>query len=294
MKLWRFLSVFFFITFLIKMPVISNDTAKKDQFVASFSGALERFTLERGKISAAKNILNSNRWSHVYWPSYDEEKDLIYFVAKDSHDQESKTNIYRISFLSLNQDPVRLVINARHPSLSPDNNIMAFYRHPNQLWIQRIGEINERKVVSDIVNYQPCVWVSNTHLLYVNLSNDMVLLDLAKSEKKKTGFNSIVPGALSPNGKKVLCGSSDGKKIYYYSPISNELKLIKENKFRSIGTSFIWLPDGTGFFFTMQTWFNILRFNESRNLFLYTLSDQKETFLVEKIALFGGAFLPSR
>jgi hypothetical protein len=276
------------------MPVIAKDTVKQDQFLASFSGALERFTLERGKIRTAENILNSNRWSHVYWPSYDEEKDLIYFVAKDSHDQELRTNIYRFSFLSQNKEPIRLIINARHPSLSPDNNLMAFYRHPNQLWIQRLEEINERKVASDIANYQPCVWVSNTRLLYVNISNNLILLDLAKGEKQKTGFNSIVPGALSPNGKKVLCGSSDGKKIYYYSPFSNELKLIKENKFRSIGTSFIWLPDGTGFFFTMQKWSNILSFNESRDLFVYTLSDQKETFLVEKIALFGGVFLPSR
>ena len=276
------------------MPVIANDTVKKDQFVASFSGALERFTLDRGKISTAENLLNYNRWSHVYWPSYDEEKKLIYFVAIDNHDQELRTSIYRISFLSLNRDPIRLVVNARHPSLSPDNNLMAFYRHPNQLWIQRLEGMSEKKVVSDIVNYQPCVWVSNTHLLYANLANNLVLLDLNKGKKQETGYNRIVPGALSPDGKKVLCGSSDGKKIYFYSPVSNELTLIKENKFRSIGTSFLWLPDGDGFLFTMQTWSNILRFNESRDLFLYEFSEQKETFLLGKTALFGGTFLPSR
>lgn len=276
------------------MPVIADDTVKNEQFLASFSGALHKYTLERREIIAAEKILNNDRWSHVYWPSYDEEKDLIYFVAQDSHDIKSRTNIYRICLLSLDQEPIKLIVNARHPSISPDNNTMAFYRHPNQLWIQRLEKMNGKKVVSDIVNYQPCVWVSNTHLLYANLSNNLVSLDLNKGKKQETGYSHIVPGALSPDGKKVLCGSSDGKKIYFYSPVSNELTLIKENKFRSIGTSFIWLPDGDGFLFTMQTWSNILRFNESRDLFLYEFSEQKETLLLDKTALFGGTFLPSR
>jgi hypothetical protein len=291
MKSWRVLPVFFIIGFLLKIPVIADDTMKNEQFVASFSGALQKCTLQRGKISTAENILNHDKWSYVYWPSYDKVKETIYFVAKSILDQGADPNIYSISLLASNQEPRKMIDNARHPSLSPNNSLLAFYRHPNQLWIQSLVDMNAQKAVSDFANYQPCVWVSNTHLLYIDLANEMVFLDASKNEKHKTGYNGIVPGALSPDGKKVLCASSDGMKLYFYFLLSNELKLIKESKFRSMGTSFIWLPDGRGFLFTMQTWSNILRFNESSDLFLYMLSEKEETLLLGKTALFGGAFI---
>jgi hypothetical protein len=131
-------------------PINMNDPNNGRYFFINWRWLLSK----EGKIRTAENILNSNRWSHVYWPSYDKEKDLIYFVAQDSHDIKSRTNIYRICLLSLDQEPIKLIVNARHPSISPDNNTMAFYRHPNQLWIQRLEGMNEKKVVSDIVNYQ--------------------------------------------------------------------------------------------------------------------------------------------
>lgn len=292
MNFWRVLSVFLIIGFLLKMPVYANNTMKHEQFVASFSGALQKCILQRDKIRIDRDILNNAKWSHVYWPSYDEAKESIYFVAKDRLDQDASANIYSISLLALNQEPKKLIDNARYPSLSPSNNLLAFYRHPNQLWIQNLENMNAQKAVSDIVNYQPCVWVSNTHLLYIDLDNELISLDVPKGERQKTGYSAIVPGALSPDGKRVLCGSSDGMKIYFYFPLSNKIELIKESKFRSMGTSFIWLPDGSGFLFTMQTWSNILRLNESRDLFLYMLSEKEETLLLGKIALFGGAFIP--
>lgn len=292
MNLWHVLSIFLIIVFLFKMPVYANDTMKHEPFLASFSGVLHKCILQRDKISIAGDILNNDKWSHVYWPSYDEAKKSIYFVAKDGLDQDADANIYSISLLPLSQKPKKLIDNARHPSLSPKKNLLAFYRHPNQLWIQNLKNMNAQNFASDIANYQPCVWVSNTHLLYIDLNNELVLLDVPNGEKQKVGYSSIVPGVLSPDGKKVLCGSSDGMKIYFYFPLSNTIELIKENKLRSMGTSFIWLPDGSGFLFTMQTWSNILRLNESRGLFLYTLSEGKETLLLDKIDIFGGAFIP--
>lgn len=292
MILLRVLSILFFIGLIVKMPVFANDTIIHKQFIASFSGVLQRCTFQDNKISNAGNILNSERWTHVYWPSFDKKNGIIYFFAKNSLEKGASAGIYRLSLLALNQEPIKIINNARHPSLAPDNNTMAFYRHPNQLWLHNLTETNEKKIVSDIANYQPCVWVSNTHLLYIDLSKDLVLFDTTKGEKQKTGYKSVVPGTLSPDGKKVLCGSSDGKKIYIYSQPSNELKLIKENKVQSVGTSFIWLPDGTGFLFTMQTWSNILKLNESRDLFLCVISENDEYFLFPKIALFGGVFIP--
>jgi hypothetical protein len=292
MNLWRVLSAFFIIVFFFKMSIYANDTMKHESLVASFSGVLQKCILKEDRISIAGKILNNDSWSHVYWPSYDEEKESIYFVAKSKLVPDANPNIYSISLLALNQEPKKLIDNARFPSLSPNNNILAFYRHPNQLWIQILKNMNPQKVAIDFANYQPCVWVSNTHLLYIDSNNQLVMFDVSKGEKQKTGYSGIIPGALSPDGKKVLCGSTDGMKIYFYFPLSNNIKPIKESKFRSMGTSFIWLPDGSGFLFTRQTWSNIVRFNESRDLFLYILNGRDETLLLEKTALFGGAFIP--
>jgi hypothetical protein len=291
MNFWRALSVFLILGFLFKMSVYANDTMKHESLVVSFSGVLQKCILQGDRISIAGNILNNDKWSHVYWPSYDGKKESIYFVAKSGLDQDANTNIFSISLLAPNQEPKKLIDNARYPSLSPNNNLLAFYRHPNQLWIQSLKNMNAQKAASDIASYQPCVWVSNTHLLYIDSNNELVLFDVPKGEKQKTRYSGIVPGALSPDGKKVLCGSSDGKKIYFYFPLSNKIEPIKESKFRSMGTSFIWLPDGSGFLFTMQTWSNILRLNESRDLFLYMVNEREETLLLSKAALFGGAFI---
>jgi len=43
--------------------------------------------------------------------------------------------------------------------------------------------------------------------------------------------------------------------------------------------------------FTMQTWSNILRLNESRDLFIYGIKKSNESFIFPKIALFGGIFI---
>ena len=288
MRFVRIVSMVLILNIIFVMNVLANDNVEKEQIVASFSGALQICILQQGKLENTQNILNHEKWSNAYWPSYDKEKKTIYFSAKGNIKQGSPTSIYRISSLSRDQEPIKLIDNARYPSLSPDNKFLAFYRHPNQLWIYGFGDMKSQRTVGDIINYQPCVWVSNTHLLYIDLNNELVLLDVTKDEKQKTALKGIVPGVLSPDGKKVLCGSSDGLKIYFYYPSSNKLELIKKSKFRSIGTSFVWLSESDGFLFTMQTWSNILRFNESCDLFLYDISDKEETLLLDKIALFGG------
>lgn len=289
MNLWHVLSAFFIIGSLFEMPVYANDSMKHASLVASFSGVLQKCDLQGDRLSIAGNILDNDKWSHVYWPSFD-EKEYIYFVAKSGHEQGANANIYRISLLAVNQEPRKLIDNARYPSLSPNNNLLAFYRHPNQLWIYSLKNMSAQKAAIDFAKYQPCVWVSSTQLIYIDSNNELIMFDVPKGEKHKTGYSGIVPGALSPDGKKVLCGSSDGKKIYFYFPLSNKIEPIKENRFRSMGTSFIWLPDGSGFLFTMQPWSNFLRLNESRDLFLYMLSEREETLLLGKTALFGGAF----
>lgn len=297
MKQWRlFFPILFFTTMISmhSMLTFAKDTGNVENIIASFSGVLQVCIIQDRKFQTVENLLDKDKWSHVYWPSYDEVNKDIYFAASGSPSQVGKSNIYRLSLLTTSQEPKKIMENARHPALSPDKKTLAFYRHPNQLWIKSLGEMNTEKVVCDIANYQPCVWSSNKQLLYIDLDNNLILLDVQKGKNQETGYNSIVPGALSPDGKIVICGSSDGKKIYFYYLTANKLKLILHSKFRSVGTSFIWLSNGNYFLFTIQSWANLLRLNESRNLFLFTISNQEKTSLLGRTALFGGASMPGR
>ena len=97
-----------------------------------------------------------------------------------------------------------------------------------------------------------------------------------------TGYEKIIPGALSPDGKKVLC--STGKKIILYFIDDNKIETIKENKYISVGSIFIWRPDGKSFLYWESQW-SLL---EGKSLFLFTLNDRTETDLSSGINAFGG------
>lgn len=290
MNIWKIILLVAFLGVLSEMPAVAKNAESEKQLIASFSGFLKRCIFQNDKIVSAENIIDTNRWSYVYWPSYDRARGLIYFEALDDIDQGASTNVYSINLLGPKQQPTKVIDNARLPSLSPDNNYLAFYRHPNQLWIKSLKSKKVKMVLADFDNYRPCVWGSDNQLLYNNLNDELVLYNLLSNEKRKSGYVNVVPGALSPDRGKILCGSSDGKKIYLYILSSKELRLIKKNEYRSIGTDYIWLPDESGFVFAKQTWQNLLMINESRDLFLYKFSG-KETRLWKKIALFGGAFI---
>jgi hypothetical protein len=288
-KLRQILSIIL-VSFL--WPGMINCIENHEQLLASFSGALKKIVLYNNQIKFTERMLDQMVWSYVYWPAYDRETKTVYFSGHENLNVKSGINIYSINLSTPNNKLEKLIDNADFPALSPDNNQLAFYRHPNQLWIKNLDstEVKAKKIIDDMANFQPCVWFSNNQLIYINLTKKLVIFNLLSGMRQETGYDDIIPGSLSPEGDVILCGATDGKKIFLYFPLSNQVKLIKENKFRSLGTSFIWLSDGNHFLFTMQPWSRILTLDESHDLFLSTLNG-KETHLKDKIALFGGISL---
>jgi len=288
MKLLKTLLIIIVFGYSLSMSANANSSKNKMPFLASFSGSLQKGLLSNNQIEIIKSVMDQQKFQNIYWPVYNLMNNLAYFEATENLDQQGvSTNVYQSNLFVPDEKTKRIIRNAKYPSLSPNGRLLAFYRHPNQLWVYNFKDKIEKKIIDNIMKIQPCVWISNDSLLFYDMSNKMIQFNLLTEEKQETGQVNIIPGALSPDQKIVLCGSSDGKRVFSYSPISKKINLLKENKYCSIGSSFIWLADGSGFLFTQQVWSNILKFNESRDLFVYVFNGG-ETHLLNKIALFGG------
>ncbi|MDQ5986430.1 MAG: hypothetical protein CSYNP_02154 [Syntrophus sp. SKADARSKE-3] len=196
-----------------------------------------------------------------------------------------KVSIYKYN--PWNNPQCEKLLEARYPSLSPDGKWLTYYHHPGQLGLFNIEKKQTKIIAYDMYHTQPPVWISSNRMLYYSVNNQLILLDISTGEKRMTGYEKIIPGALSPDGKTVLCGTFDGKKIILYSINDNKIETVYENRL-SIATNFIWRPDGRSFLFHRQTWSQQLRLREGGSLFLFSLKDRKEKDLNSGINLFGG------
>lgn len=275
-----------FILFVfLTQPIFSSDHMKKESVIISPGGQLIKYSLINGTLKKRSDLLPDKQWSNAYWPTYDREKGLIYFEAENKEFGWSRS-IFYIDINDEKQHPIK-IIEGRRPSVSPDGRSLAYYQHPNQLWILELESQKNKKIVSDILDCQPVVWISNQQLLYADATNHLIRLNIVSENAENTGHNNILPGALSPDGYSVLCGSYDGSKISIYTVKTNELTVLKKSIFFSMGSSFVWSHDGKSFLYTRQTLSNLIKLDEIRSLFLYSLAG-KEIKLIDKFSLFGG------
>lgn len=258
------------------------------ELILSNGSSLISCSINDNKLSKFREILNRNNWSYVSWPSYDPVNEIIYFEAQNNVHGFSRM-IFGIT-RPFNSETEKKIIEGRRPAISPDGSLLCFYRHPNQLWVLNIKTNDSHLLLSNFADYQPTVWISDQSILYSDTDNQLIKFDVVGGKAEPAGHKFIIPGAISPDRKQVLCGSYDGKSIYFYNIDKNEVVKIKKSGIFSMGTSFLWSQDDEQFLYTRQTFTNLIKFNESRSLFLF-LSKKKEIELIDKFELFGGTSL---
>jgi hypothetical protein len=278
----------FIIFFLSIQPALSSEKMDPELFVISPGNEMILYRLKDGKIRGLNSWLPDDKWSNAYWPCYDKANKIIYFEAENRNLGPSR-QIFFTKTDDKAKNPKKAV-GGRRPSISPNGNLLSFYRHPNALWILELNKQEKFRIVNDISDYQPAVWISDRSLLYTDKNNHLMKLDVISKKAEITNFDYIIPAVLSPDGNRVLCGSYDGKKIYLYTIKTNKIKLLKKTNLFSMGSSFVWCNDGKSFLYTRQTLRNLLKLNEISSLFLYSF-DRKEQKLIDKYSLFGGVQL---
>jgi Tol biopolymer transport system component len=223
---------------------------------------------------------------NFHWPNFNRVTHDLYFEGIREDD------IYRENFIyKCNPDSnpkAEQLLKGRYPALSPDGKWLTYYLHPNKLELFNLENKQTKEITNDMYNRQPPVWISNNRMLYYSINKQLILLNILTGEKRMTGYEKIIPGSLSPDGKKVLCGTYDGTKIILYSIDDNKIETVKESKFLTIGTIFIWRHDGKSFLYWRRTWSEQLKFREGGSLFLFSLKDKTEKDLNPGLDIIGG------
>lgn len=191
-------------------------------------------------------------------------------------------------------------------SLSPDEQRLAYFRggglgtreereKPSQLVLRHVLNGREEVIADDLSFFsEPAIWLSNREILYTNAENEITQINLDTKVRQKRGHKGVTLSSLSPDGAQVLGAerSLDFSKIYVLDVKERTLKQIKKIKHFTIGGTFIWTPDGKSFIYTRQNWTNLVPFEEVGHLYWHDLATGKEIRLADKVALFGGFWLP--
>lgn len=268
-------------------PPLWGGNYKEGSFVLSLSGVLAQYS-PMDYTGEKLSLLPRERWGSLNWPCYNDNADIMYLEA-NREPFGGSSHIISTTLLTSTHQPIILTM-GKMPSLCPNGEFVAFYRHPNQLWIFEVKTKDSKLLISDIIDIQPAVWISNRHLLYTNTKRNMLILDIISGNITNTGHQDIIPSVLSPSGTHILCGNYNGDKIFLYTPKDNTLKLLKNSKILSLGTSFVWFPSEQAFLYSRQSfWNNLIKFKEGQNLYIHPF-DKKEKKLADQCYLTGGFF----
>lgn len=284
-KIYKLISICAFFIFLLIQSAYSGDKMEKASFIISTGNELREILFQNGELKANKSILISKKFDSAVWPAYDKKNGLIYFEAQNEEFGWAH-QIFSMNFFDKDQN-YKKVTEGRRPAISQNGSLLAYYRHPNQLWLLEIESNTEKKIVLDISDNTPIVWISNLDFLYTDIDQNMIKMNVLSGKGVMTGHRYIIPGALSPDKKQILCGSYDGKKIFLYTISTNEIDVLKKSIFFSMGSSFVWSYDGESFLYTRQILLNQIKLIESQSLFLCMMSG-KEIKLIDRFSLFGG------
>ena len=293
MRSTKNLKFLFLFTVIVAIGIFCRQTCyafESGTFLLSNGTSLIKCIIKENKASLTKDLLNGNEWSYVTWPCYDKKSEAIYFEAENKNYGSNRAVFTLTLNTSLNSKKVTKVIEGRFPAISLTGDLLCFYRYPNQLWLLNTKTMDSRILISNFANYQPAIWISDKHLLYSDIDNNLIKLDVLSGVAEPTGHKFLIPGALSPDRKIVLCGSYDGKSITFYHISTNDVTKIEESSIFSMGSSFVWSQDSKQFLCTRQTFSNLIKFNESRALYKYSING-KRVKLIDRFALLGGISL---
>lgn len=260
-----------------------NDGLCGDKYILSYSGNLYEIAVDGTHIGDKHKLIISDKIHNLMWPSYSYVDDSIYFEARSNNTYE-----YGIYKYSTKEKTILEITNeGSQPAISPNGRLLAYYKHPNQLCIYDVITKTVTRHVQGLSNHDPPVWIGDDLIIYKNTNYDLILYNLTDDHHIYTGYSKVTPGAVSRDKQLVLLSSYDGHSIFTYDVRTNTLKEIYKTRFLSMGKSFVWSANNSGFFYARQTLLSQLRLSESTDLFYRELTG-KEISIENNVAFSGG------
>lgn len=167
---------------------------------------------------------------------------------------------------------------------------------PYQLWLRSVTSGEETLLAEDAMPASsPPIWLSSEDLIYKNIFDEIIQINIYTLKRKRWPLEkNISPSALSPDGAFLLCDDylKGGRNILLLDKGNFSLKRVMHSWFFLIQSVDFWAPDARSFIYTRHDWTNWSPFHEVGHLFWRDLATGREMKIAEKVALFGGFWLP--
>jgi hypothetical protein len=187
--------------------------------------------------------------------------------------------------------------NIRDLALSPDENMIAYYKYPNNVVIRRYEDLEKAGFEQTIARnaFSAPLWISNFELVYNSADKNIVKINIKNGEQQIL-VNNLFVDSISPDKRHLLC--SDRNSIFLYDIDSSQLKLLKRGDDLFQSSPSVWSPDGKHFLYSkfqhVKFTINVIKYMngltaEKKDVCMYSLTTGKDEILLENEKMpFGG------
>lgn len=263
-----------------------GESGGKECFLLSNGGTLLDVVVEGSVAVKSRTVMLGSSLSRLAWPSSGSDG-FVYFQGTGV---EEGTRVFRWSPAGGDADFVPIV-NGIFPSISPNGQYLSFYQVSESEKRFLVMDMKSGKIVfrfKEVDATQPAVWIKNDRIFLNSDKRNFMSIDIQSGSMEDMKMPGLVPGTASPDSRKVLCGTYDGKGVFLVDVTTGELSPVVENLLTSIATSFIWNSKGDAFLYSQQTLKKLLQFRESKDLFLHEIDSGAELKIIPGLSLFGG------
>lgn len=265
-------------------------TARAERFVIANGSTLSVYVLDLGTLTKDFSLLDAREWSGVVWPTWDSATRTLIIQGRKAGSAE-EVGIFEIKLSnSRGADGIKRIASGRYPALSPDGRrIAAVGQMDHLIVISRDSETAPLKSGPEVGSLRPVVWDGNSSIVYLGTDRRLKRFDIGSETQIDLGFEDLIPVERMTNGT-IVCISYDGRRIVLVDLKRHSIAVIKSYHGVSLGPSVILDSSETSMLITRQTWSNLIRLSEERDLFRVRL-DGSEEQMASGISMFGGFLL---
>jgi len=244
---------------------------------------------ERGGAVLWQTILGGSEWSLVQWPNWLEREHSIIFEGKKAGDVAPV--LYKMVLArGWNAGLPAEIAKGHLPSLSPNEDALAFFDGEERLFVRRDNQLEEVRGAAAGDGFLPAVWLDTDRLTYVASSGELQLVNIPEGLVRAVGVKELHP--VSFHAGWLICLKTDGSGVFRLNVEDGSIQAIRSYRGVRLGMGAFWDHTSGVLLVSRQSWAKILRLNEGRDLYALSWSGA-ETLVRRDLAIFGGFAIPA-